>query len=203
MIFSQFCYRVLQVNKINTLFTSRPYFLIKFDLQAFPMNKILLFAVAICVLSCAKNENNPPSAYAEALLKNDSINNVIKKKNDSIRLINQQSRFEDLSGNHLLQYSSAESASFGGSINFNKIGRDLYSVSGNARSGNNTLSIEGQIKRVSKKHLNFDGFIRQNINGASHTRSKKTTFYNEGGRYWRLQDKVNGEGFVDHIDIYF
>ena len=34
--------------------------------------------------------------------------------------------------------------------------------------------------------------------------TKKTTFFDEGkGNFWRLQDKINGSGFVDYIDIYF
>jgi len=91
-----------------------------------------------------------------------------------------------------------------GTTKFEKTGRDEYSVSGKAGSGKNTLTIEGKISRISEKHLNFEGKITQNIQGEKYTRTKKTTFLDEGkGKFWRLQDKVNSSGFVDYIDIYF
>ena len=52
--------------------------------------------------------------------------------------------------------------------------------------------------------MNFDGEITQKINGTVFERTAKTTFFDEGkGKFWRLQNKVNGSGFVDYIDIYF
>jgi hypothetical protein len=51
--------------------------------------------------------------------------------------------------------------------------------------------------------MNLDGKIIQNIqqDGAEFTRKENNTFKKEG-KYWRLQNKLNGAGFVDYIDIY-
>ena len=103
-----------------------------------------------------------------------------------------------------MKFSSDEISPFSGTVNFEKTGRDLYHLSGTIKSGKNTLTIDGEIKKVSEKHLNFEGEIIQNIKGVIFKRTKKTTFFDEGkGNFWRLQNKVNGSGFVDYIDIHF
>ena len=81
--------------------------------------------------------------------------------------------------------------------------REIISKAPQDFSGKNTLEIKGSVKRVSEKHLNFEGIITQKINGTTYIRSKKTTFFDEGkGKFWRLQNKINDAGFVDYIDIY-
>lgn len=168
------------------------------------MKQIVLLISAIALLSCSKKEfENPKTISAEAK-RIDSINLERQKLNDSIAVRNQQNIWKDLSGKHDLRYSSNESSSFSGTANFEKTGRDLYTVTGSAKSDKNTLNIKGTIKRVSEKHLNFEGEITQKINGTTFKRTQKTTFFNEGkGKFWRLQNKINGSGFVDYIDIYF
>lgn len=167
------------------------------------MKRLILVAVLALLFSCKKNtstENN--KELQDTLSKIDSINAARTKYNDSIKTLNDKNRFADLSGSHKLKFSSDGVAPLNGAISFQKKGRDTYDVSGGAKSGNNTLSIKGTIQRVSEKHLNFEGKISQKINGSSYDRTKKTTFLNEGkGNFWRLQDKVNGDGFVDYIDI--
>lgn len=168
------------------------------------MKKMILVLVVLNLWSCNKNSENNLSDYALELKKVESINTVRQKLNDSITIKNKQNVFKALTGEHQLKYSTRESVSFSGKINFQQIGRDLYSVSGSANSGKKNLNIKGEIKRVSDKHLNFEGEISQRINGATDKRTQKTTFFDEGqGNFWRLQSKVNGSGFVDHIDIYF
>lgn len=168
------------------------------------MKKNILILCSILLLSCSKKEGEIINTQSDSSKIIDSLNAVRSQINDSIKLKNEQNRFADLSGNHQLKFSSDAISSFTGSAKFEKIGRDEYSVSGKAASGKNTLTIEGKISRVSDKHLNFEGKINQNIQGEKYTRTKKTTFFDEGkGKFWRLQDKVNSSGFVDYIDIYF
>ena len=132
------------------------------------------------MLSCSKKEGEIINTQSDSTKIIDSINAVRSQINDSIKLKNEQNRFADLSGNHQLKFSSDAISSFTGSAKFEKIGRDEYSVSGKAASGKNTLTIEGKISRVSDKHLNFEGKINQNIQGEKYTRTKKTTFFDEG-----------------------
>ena len=168
------------------------------------MKKNILILCSILLFSCSKKEGESINTQSDSSKIIDSLNAVRSQINDSIKLKNEQNRFADLSGNHQLKFSSDAISSITGSAQFEKIGRDEYSVSGKAVSGKNTLTIEGKISRVSDKHLNFEGKINQNIQGEKYTRTKKTTFFDEGkGKFWRLQDKVNSSGFVDYIDIYF
>lgn len=166
-------------------------------------NLPLILLSSLLLISCGKSsEEKAAKKKADTLRVIDSINQARTKYNDSIRILNNKNRFGDLSGKHTISFKS-DDADFKGNVNFNKIGQDLYDVSGNAKSGNNSLIINGEIKRVSDIHLNFDGKIVQNINGVPFTRSEKTTFRDEKkGAFWRLQNKVNGDGFVEYIDIY-
>lgn len=154
--------------------------------------------------ACSKKEHKNASLPSPEAMKIESINIERKKWNDSISIRNQQNIFKDLSGKHTLKFSSDETSGFSGTVVFEKKGRDWYEISGSAKAQKNTLEIKGSVKRVSEKHLNFDGEITQKINGNFFRRTQPTTFYNEGkGKFWRLQNKVNGSGFVDYIDIYF
>ena len=167
------------------------------------MNKILILFFTSALFSCTKKEPHLNTTKSDSTKIIESINVVRMKINDSIRLKNNRNIFADLSGTHSLKFSSDE-GTINGKINFEKTGRDLYKVSGSGKSGQNIINIEGTINRVSGRHLNFEGKIIQNINGTTFTRTKKTTFLDEGkGNYWRLQDKINGSGFVEYIDIYF
>lgn len=166
------------------------------------MKKILLSVLLVSLASCHKNEESTSRKMADSLKIIDSINAARTKHNDSVLVQRQKNIFGDLSGIHPLKFEN-DIASLSGNLNFEKIGRDLYHISGSAKSGNNNVSIEGELKRVSEIHLNFDGKISQTINGKDYLRTKKTTFLREGNaKYWRLQNKINNEGFIDYIDIY-
>ena len=168
------------------------------------MKKIALLISSILIISCSQKENQHAAAKLAEEKKIDSINEHRKKYNDSISILNAKNQFKDLSGKHQFTFTSDEIPKLTGNINFENTGRDLYTVSGKTQSGKNTVNIDGEIRRVSEKHLNFEGKIKQNINGKSYTRTKKTTFFDEGkGNFWRLQDKVNNSGFIDYIDISF
>ena len=168
------------------------------------MKQTILIISALTLWSCSKKESDQTNINSAEAQKIDSENVERQKINDSITIRNQQNFFKDLSGNHKLKFSSDETAGFSGTTDFEKIDRDQYNVIGTAKSGKNTLEIKGTVKKVSEKHLNFDGEITQKINGTVFKRTAKTTFFDEGkGQFWRLHNKVNGSGFVDYIDIYF
>ena len=166
------------------------------------MKRLFLILLAFAIIACNKNgENNAKKIDSTKII--DSMNVVIKKHNDSIRALKSKNNFDDLSGAHKLTFTNDEGLSFSGIVSFTKIMSDGYDVKGSAKSGKNSLVIDGKADRVSKKHINFYGTISQKINGVSHTKKKSNTFANEGkGNFFRLQEKVNSEGFVDYIDIW-
>ena len=168
------------------------------------MKQAILIISALSILSCSKKEIENTDITSPENKKIESLNIERQKLNENIAIKNQQNVLKDLSGKHQLKFTSDEAAGFSGTVNFENTGRDLYEISGNAKSGKNTLAINGTIKKVTEKHLNFDGEITQKINGTVYKRTSKTTFFNEGkGNFWRLQNKINSSGFVDYIDIYF
>lgn len=168
------------------------------------MKKIIPVLLGLSFCSCTNKETEKIIIRSPEVKRIESINIVRQKRNDSIAILNKQPRFQDLGGTHQLKYTSDGIPSFTGTIYFENKGRDLYDVSGKATAGKNSLKITGTVTRVSEQHLNFEGEIIQKINGQNFTRTNKSTFFDEGkGNYWRLQNKVNGSGFVDHIDIYF
>lgn len=168
------------------------------------MKKIILLISGILIISCSKKENQHAAAQTAEEKRIDSINEYRQKRNDSITIKNAKNQFRDLSGDHTFTHSSISNK---GSVNFKNIGRDLYEVSGNVKSGKNYAKIEGEIKMVSEEFLNFTGKITQSLqendNGKIDVRTKKTSFAKKGNqKYWRLQNRVNNAGFTDNIDIY-
>lgn len=167
-------------------------------------NFLTAIAVLAMLVSCSKKETTPASEKVDSTKIVDSLNAVTEKHNDSIRSKN---HFKDFSGTHKLTHSLINSA---GTVEFKKIGgeADHYDVSGTIKSGKNSLKIKGFMAAVSDKHMNFTGEITQSIadndNGKPYIRKGTKTFMSkDGGKTFRLQDMVNGSGFVDHIDIHF
>lgn len=168
------------------------------------MKYLFALILAFFCFSCTQKETAVDPLITAEHKRIESLNVIRTKINDSIALKNSINKFESLAGKHKLSFSTEENLPFNGDIFFESVGGDKYNVEGSATSGKNTLKIKGKIRRVSKKHLNFEGEITQNINGKSYKRTGKTTFFDENkGNFWRLQNKVNGEGFVDYIDIHF
>ncbi|MGS0747742.1 hypothetical protein [Halpernia sp. GG3] len=159
------------------------------------MKQLFYFCLLICFISCDKSSNTKDSKT-----KTDSLNEIIAKKNDSITKINNTNFYFDWSGTHKLTHNSI---SKNGEISFDKTGKDEYKVSGSINAGKNNLKITGTMKVVSDIYMNLEGKIIQNIkqDGATFTRKENNTFKKQG-KFWRLQNKVNGAGFVDYIDIY-
>lgn len=169
------------------------------------MKKIsILFIFMVSVLSCSKKSDSTIETKSDSTKIIESINIARTKINDSIKIRNEQNIFRDLSGSHKFTHNGIENT---GSVNFTKIGRDLYKISGGAKSVKNYVKIEGEIKMVSEEFLNFDGEIIQSIqennNGKIDVRNRKTSFAKKGkDKFWRLQNMRNSSGFIDYIDIY-
>lgn len=172
------------------------------------MKNILIIAgIGILSFSCSKKESQSSSGNRIDSTKIvDSINAARTKINDSIKSKN---RFADFSGSHKFTYKTQNSGAISGNVDFKKIDgeRDNYDISGNIKSGANSVKINGFMQVVSSKHMNFTGEITQSIsendNGKPYTRKGTKTFMSkDGGKTWRLQDMVNGSGFVDYIDIH-
>lgn len=167
-------------------------------------NFLATIAIAVLIVSCSKKEAIPSSVQTDSTKIIDSINAVRTKINDSIRSTNS---FKDFSGDHKFTHNLIKNS---GTVNFKKIDgeKDHYSISGNIKSGNNSVEIKGFISVISNKHMNFTGEITQSIsdndNGKLYVRKGTKTFASkDGGKTYRLQDMVNGSGFVDYIDIHF
>jgi hypothetical protein len=163
----------------------------------------VLAFTAVCI-SCSKKQSNPASTRTDSTKITDSINAARTKINDSIKSKN---HFRDFSGTHKFTHNLIKKT---GSANFTKIEgeRDQYKVAGDAKSGKDYMRIQGIIKIVSDKHMNFTGSISESIsendNGKPYVRQGTKTFMSkDGGKTYRLQDMVNGSGFVDYIDIHF
>jgi hypothetical protein len=167
-------------------------------------NFLTAAAVAAFLVSCSKKEATSTPDKTDSTKIIDSINAARTKINDSIKSKN---HFKDFSGSHKLTHNSIQGS---GTISFEKIEgeRDHYNVSGQIKSGKNSLEIKGFMAVVSDKHMNFTGTISQRIsdyeNGKPYLRKGTKTFMSkDGGKTYRLQDMVNGSGFVDYIDIHF
>lgn len=175
------------------------------------MKKTLIIAIAgILTFSCSKKESKKTPEKSDSTKITDSINAERTKINDSIKALNSKNRFRDFSGSHKFVYQNDSSPKYSGSVNFTKIEgeRDNYNVSGNIKSGKNSVSLKGFVQVVTAKHMNFTGEITQSIsdndNGKPYTRKGTKTFMSKDvGKTYRLQDMVNGSGFVDYIDIHF
>jgi len=169
------------------------------------MKKIFLVCSAVTALVCCnKKETSTTENKVDSTKIVDSINAARTKINDSIK---SENRFRNLTGNHRFSYQSQNSKAISGTVDFEKIAgeRDNYNISGSISSGNNSVTIKGFAQAVSDRHINFTGEITQKISGEKpYTRKGTKTFQSkDGGKTYRLQDMVNGAGFVDYIDIQF
>lgn len=167
-------------------------------------NFLTALAIIALLISCSKKESNPTANKTDSTKIIDSINAARTKINDSIRSKN---HFKDFSGKHKFTHNLIKKSGF---IDFKKIDgeADHYNVSGDIRSGKDYVHIQGFTAIVSDKHMNFTGSISESIseneNGKIYIRQGTKTFMSkDGGKTYRLQDKVNGSGFVDYIDIHF
>lgn len=85
-----------------------------------------------------------------------------------------------------------------------------YTIKGNqSNKENDYLKIEGKIKRLSEKELEFEGTVETRVShnnaGEPCIKKGKLRFFAKGNRtYYRMQDMENcaGGNLVDYVDIY-
>ena len=174
------------------------------------MKNILTLIFALFMLFSCNNKEEYERKIAEELAiktaKNDSINAARTKYNDSILADRRQNKFKDFSGQHSFTMATDGISTLKGTVKFQEIDTDQYQVSGSAKSGKNSITINGTAKFLGNEYISFRGEILQDIkeNGSIYARNGKAVFIAQGNnKFWRMQKKINNQGFVDYIDIHF
>lgn len=176
---------------------------------------ILLFILLFTACTENKLKQNDKTKYKLLLRENDSLKKLLNAQ-DSMKRTHQPTKIKDTigeqalrSGKHpiTLQWISWDKPGY---IEVTPIANSWYLISGTQNNENGDyLKIEGKIRRLSVKELEFEGRIEtlvSSINkGEPCIKEGKQTFYGKGNRkYFRLQNMTSCEGgmVVDYIDIY-
>lgn len=182
----------------------------------------IIFSFLVLACSC----KNQTSDTGENKLRTENFN--LKKENDSLRsVIDKSSRtiegdtiqklpkapkrksYPTFRGKHdlTLHWISWERP---GSVTITETEDNWYSIQGSQTDGKgNYLKINGRIKPITDRELEFDGKIEtrvESINqGEPCIRLGSKLFKATGTRkYWRLQEMINCDGgTTDYVDIYF
>jgi hypothetical protein len=147
---------------------------------------------------------------------NDSLKNLIEKsartfEGDTIQkepVAVHTSPSPTIAGRHdlTLHWISWERP---GSAMITKSGDDTYNIQGSQKGENGVyLKIEGKLKALNDRELEFDGKIEHNVHtnlGEPCVKTGKQLFKATGTRkYWRLQSMLSCDGTTtDYVDIYF
>lgn len=181
--------------------------------------KLFLSAIFIIVLASCTSQPlaDDPLKSKELIalqIENDSLKKVLsqKEKEETLKAVpavqktNKSSR---KAGKHpiTLQWIGWDKP---GEVIIKPLNDEWYSIGGSQKnSGSNILTIEGKIRRLSEKELEFIGTITTKVSsiyaGEPCIKTGKQMFYAKGNRqYFRLQNMTNCEGgmLVDYIDIY-
>lgn len=173
---------------------------------------IILYSIAI-MFSCNDHNNNLVTEKDQLEKENDSQEKVTESdQKDSIPAAATDSTdtvLVEKAGTHpiSLQWISWDKK---GAVKVAPVGDGWYSIKGSQENKEGDfLKIDGKIKRVSEKELEFDGIIETKVNynngGEACVKNGKQVFAAKGNRkYYRLQHMDNCEGgrVVDYVDIY-
>ena len=173
--------------------------------ENYNMKNIFPLLLLAFIISCKKTGTTKTENSVDSTKIVDSINAARTKINDSIR---NKNRFANMEETHTFLHNGITNGK--GKVTFKTVAgnNDEYNINGEIKSGKEYVKINGFGIRVSEKHFNFTGEVSQSIaqydNGKVFVRKGTKTFMTkDGGKTWRLQDLVNGSGFVDYIDIRF
>ena len=189
----------------------------KFDLMKLKLLFSLIFISAL--ISC-----NQPATYNSS---NSEENIAFQKENDSLKNVLSQYGKKDVEipKTELAVEKATKSNRRGGKhpitlqwISWDKPGEaaleplddNWYSIVGSQKNKyGDELKIDGKIRRLSVKELEFEGVIitktSANNNGEPCIKNGKQLFYAKGNRkYFRLQNMTNCEEnmLLDYVDIY-
>lgn len=178
------------------------------------LNIVLIFT--FCTNNATENKDHLVDKNDALMRENDSLKRLLNAKvNDTTNVESTKKpdvvqKSKNGQGRHpiTLQWISWDKPGY---VDINPIGDGWYTISGRQTSdnGKDYLKIEGKIRRISEKELEFNGrietLISSNNNGEVCIKEGKQTFFAKGNRkYFRLQNMTNCEGgmLVDYIDIY-
>lgn len=168
---------------------------------------------------------NKPGNTTEERLRTENFE--LRQQNDSLRnLISTSTR--KIEGDTVLMLQDAKPMTNNGEfrgkhaltlqwIGFDKPGsvtivpaeNGWYTITGKQENGQNYLKINGRLKPLNARELEFDGEIETRIESINNNnpclKTGKKLFKATGERkYWRLQDMTNCDGTTtDYVDIYF
>lgn len=187
------------------------------------MTKPLLLSLLIA-LTFASCTNKPGDTTEERLRtenfelrqQNDSLRNLISKstrkiEGDTVLTLPDSKPVNsngELTGKHplTLQWISWDKP---GNVTIVPGENGWYTITGRQENHQNYLKINGRIKPLNAKELEFEGEIETRIESINNNepclKTGKKLFKATGERkYWRLQDMINCDGTTtDYIDIYF
>lgn len=172
---------------------------------------ILLFT------ACTENKLSQidKAKYESLIRENDSLKKLLNAR-DSLIKVQEHTKIKDTiskqtlkAGKHpiTLQWISWDKPGY---VEVTPVANDWYLIAGTQNNTNGDyLKIEGKIRRLNEKELEFEGRIETLVssinNGEPCIKEGKQTFYGKGNRkYFRLQNMTSCEGgmVVDYIDIY-
>jgi hypothetical protein len=178
------------------------------------LKPIGIAAYLLILVACTQNQKNQQKQTDSLKAGNDSLKTTTKLTKDTTAVDtiakNNIPKGEDKkAGKHpiTLQWISWDKP---GSAEIKPLTGDWYSINGSQRTNDGDyLTIDGKIRRISEKELEFEGTIvtkvKYNNNGEACVKKGKQKFYAKGNRkYFRLQNMQNCEGgmLVDYVDIY-
>ena len=111
----------------------------------------------------------------------------------------------DIAGKHALtlQWISWDRP---GSVMITKGNGEWYKISGKQQERGQYLRINGKIRVVTAKQLEFDGVIETLAPDSIYCKREglQTFLSTKNRKYWRLQNMLNCDGIItDYVDIYF
>ncbi|HET8829196.1 MAG TPA: hypothetical protein VFM79_07625 [Pelobium sp.] len=185
--------------------------------------KFLIFAVVTLMISCGENPKTEENQRkVDRLIKeNDSLKKVLsnnQQTTDTLLVSNKEAEVPPVKEPVTTQKGEGKHPislhwigwDRPGNATLKPIDSEWFSISGSQKNkAGDYLIIEGKIKRIGEKELEFTGIIvtkvSNNNGGEPCVKQGKQTFYGKGNRtYFRLQNMENCEGgmLVDYVDIF-
>lgn len=188
------------------------------------LKKFLIFAIVTLMISCGENlKKEKNQTRIDRLIKeNDSLKKVLsnnqQQPTDTLLASEKEAEAPPVKeaiitqkgeGKHPISLHWIGWDRPGNAI-LKQIDSEWFSISGSQKNkAGDYLIIEGKIKRIGEKELEFTGIIvtkvSNNNGGEPCVKQGKQTFYGKGDRtYFRLQNMENCEGgmLVDYVDIF-
>lgn len=184
-------------------------------------NIIIVLNMILMFTACTDNKVNTGDVLNDKCAtlerENDSLKRLLAIQQDTVNRIEEQTekivrsaKNSTGKGRHpiTLQWISWDKPGY---VDVSPLEDGWYTISGRQTSNDaiDYLKIDGKIRRISEKELEFNGRIEtltsSNNNGEVCVKEGKQVFFAKGNRkYFRMQNMTNCEGgmLVDYVDIY-